>query len=247
VRVAEDGSWQSPIAKFMSDAEREAIRERAGLLPGHVIFFGAGTEKLVCTILGRLRDELGAKLERIDRSTPWAPLFVLEFPLFEQDDEGKISYMHMPFVAPVEEDIDKIHADPLHVRATHYDLVMNGVELGSGSLRNHRADVQLAILDVLGYSPEEARARFGFLLESLEAGAPPHGGFAFGVDRLCLLMAGGDSLRDVIAFPKTQRGQDAFLQAPSGVPDVQLRELGLRIARPATVADGANTVGAPKT
>jgi aspartyl-tRNA synthetase len=232
VRVGEDGRWQSPIAKFLSDAERTAIGAKAGLEPGHLIFFAAGTEKLACTILGRLRDEVAARLGRVD-TKQWAPLLVLEFPLFEQDEQGKISYMHMPFVAPVEEDVERIAADPMRVRATHYDLVLNGVELGSGSLRNHRSDVQLAILSVLGYSEADARQRFGFLLDSLDAGAPPHGGFAFGIDRLCLLLAGGGSLRDVIAFPKTQRGQDAFMQAPSPVPEAQLRELGLRLrARP---------------
>jgi aspartyl-tRNA synthetase len=228
VRVLEDGSWQSPIAKFLSEGERAAIGKRAGLAPGHLLFFGAGSEKLVCGILSRLRDELGQRLGLIDRSR-WAPLFVLEFPLFERDDQERITYAHMPFVAPLEEDIDKIQTHPLQVRATHYDLVLNGVELGSGSLRNHRADVQLAILKVLGYSEAEAQQRFGFLLRALESGAPPHGGFAFGLDRLSLQFAGGTSLRDVIAFPKTSRGQDAFLEAPSPVPEPQLNELGLRV------------------
>ncbi len=228
VRVAPDGSWQSPIAKFLSDEEREQIAQRAGLQPGHLIFFAADREGLVCDILGRLRVELGQRLGRWD-GRAWDPIFVLDFPLFEQDERGELTYMHMPFVAPLEEDIEFLKTDPLKVRATHYDLVINGVELGSGSLRNHRADVQLQILEILGYPEKEARERFGFLLDALEMGAPPHGGFAFGFDRLCLLMAGGDSLRDVIAFPKTQRAQDLYLECPSPVTSDQLRELGLRV------------------
>jgi len=231
IRVAADGSWQSPIAKFVSDAETQAITERAGLAPGHLLLIVADREELASDVLSRLRNELGERLGRVaDR--PWDPLFVLDFPIFTKDDEGRLTYMHMPFVAPFEEDIDKIRTDPLSVRATHYDLVLNGVELGSGSLRNHRSDVQLEILDVLGYPEEEARQRFGFMLDALDTGAPPHGGFAFGLDRLCLLMVGGASLRDVIAFPKTQRGQDLFMESPNLVADDQLEELHLRVRQP---------------
>lgn len=231
VRVAADGSWQSPIAKFLSETECEKISERVSLRPGSLIFFGADSEAVVCDVLGRLRDELGVRLERFD-GRAWDPLFVVDFPLFEADAQGKVGYMHMPFVAPVEEDIPLISSDPLRVRATHYDLVLNGVELGSGSLRNHRSAVQLEILGALGYTEEESRERFGFLLEALDSGAPPHGGFAFGFDRLSLLLAGGDSLREVIAFPKTQRMQDLFMGAPSQIPSEQLRELGLRLRTP---------------
>jgi aspartyl-tRNA synthetase len=156
---------------------------------------------------------------------------VIDFPLFEIDETGSMVPMHMPFVAPEEEDIPLLDTDPLRVRSTHYDLVINGVELGSGSLRNHRSDVQMRIFDALGYSEEAARQRFGFMLEALETGAPPHGGFAFGFDRLSLMMAGGQSLRDALAFPKTQRGQDVFLQAPTVIDPEQLQELGLRVRR----------------
>ena len=231
VRVADDGSWQSPIAKFLSDDERRAIGEKGALGPGDLIFFMADRERVVCDVLSRLRIELGRRLGRAaDR--PWEPLFVLDFPVFEERDDGTLTYMHMPFVAPREEDYGRIRSHPLEIRSTHYDLVMNGVELGSGSLRNHRSDVQLQVLEVLGYDEAAARDQFGFLLDALDAGAPPHGGFAFGMDRLALLLAGGESLRDVIAFPKTQRAQDLFLQAPSEVDAEQLRELGLRVRAP---------------
>jgi aspartyl-tRNA synthetase len=228
VRVAQDGSWQSPIAKFLSESEREAIAKRAGLRPGHVILFGADAPSVVCDVLGRLRLELGAKLGRFD-GRAWDPHFVVGFPLFEETAEGQLTYMHMPFVAPLETEIAKLDSDPKSVIATHYDLVMNGVELGSGSLRNHRTDLQLKILAIMGYTEEEARARFGFMLDALDAGAPPHGGFAFGFDRLALMMAGGESLRDVIAFPKTQRAQDSFAKSPSRVDPAQLKELGLKL------------------
>jgi len=228
VRVTEDGSWQSPIAKFLSEEEKVAITARAGLRPGSVILFGADREKVVCDVLGRLRLELGQKLDRYD-GRPWDPHFVVGFPLFEEGDDGRLTYMHMPFVAPLESELAKLDTDPKSVEATHYDLVMNGVELGSGSLRNHRADVQLKILEILGYSEADARARFGFMLDALETGAPPHGGFAFGFDRFALMLAGGDSLRDVIAFPKTQRAQDIFMESPSAVDDAQLKELGLKL------------------
>jgi aspartyl-tRNA synthetase len=228
VRVQDDGTWQSPIAKFLSDGEREAIARAAGLEPGHLLFFGADRAAVVHEVLGKLRLELGRRLERIDRR-PWDALFVVGFPIFERDERGALTYMHMPFVAPVEEDLGKLDTDPLAVRATHYDLVINGLEIGSGSLRNHRADVQMKILRLLGYSEEQARERFGFMLEALDTGAPPHGGFAFGLDRLAMLMAGGESLRDVIAFPKTARAQDPFMRSPSRVEPEQLRELGLRV------------------
>src|SRR6266850_1772977 len=227
-RIQPDGSWQSPIAKFLSDAEREAIAERAGLRPGHVILFGADREKVACDVLGRIRLELGAKLGRWD-GRPWDPHFVVGFPLFEETEDGKLTYMHMPFVAPLESEIAKLDSDPKSVVATHYDLVVNGVELGSGSLRNHRSDLQLKILSIMGYSEQQARERFGFMLDALDTGAPPHGGFAFGMDRFALMLAGGESLRDVLAFPKTQRAQDLFMESPTPVDAAQLAELGLRL------------------
>lgn len=232
VRVGEDKAWQSPIAKFLGEHVQERIAERAGLEPGHLILFAADRLELASEILGRLRIQLGQRLGRVE-PREWDPLFVLDFPLFKQDESGKFDYMHMPFVAPVEDDLSRIESDPMSVRSTHYDVVLNGVELGSGSLRNHRSDVQLSILSVLGYSAADARRDFGFLLDALDAGAPPHGGFAFGVDRFALLLAGGESLRDVTAFPKTQRAQDLFMEAPGPIGSDQLQQLGLRLRRAA--------------
>ena len=155
-----------------------------------------------------------------------------DFPLFEKDQDGQLTYVHQPFFAPIEEDIPLLDTAPEQVRGTHYDVVINGVELGSGSLRNHRADVQLKILALMGYSEERATESFGFLLEALETGAPPHGGFAFGFDRWVMVMAKVESLRDVIPFPKTQRGQDLLMQAPSGVASEQLDELSIQVRMP---------------
>lgn len=230
IRVTADGSWQSPIVKFFSDAEREEISRATAARPGSLLFFQADEAGRANAILSRLRGDLGERLGRVD-GRAWDPLFVLDFPLFERDDEGALTDMHMPFVAPMEEDIPLLDSEPERVRATHYDVVLNGVELGSGSLRNHRSDVQRRILALLGYAPEEMEERFGFLLQSLDAGAPPHGGFAFGTDRFVMVLAGAESLRDVIAFPKTQRGQDLLLGSPSPVPQDQLDELQIRIAR----------------
>jgi aspartyl-tRNA synthetase len=232
VRVTADGAWQSPIAKFLSEAERAGIQQRTGARAGSLLFFAADDFAKAHAILGRLRTDLGRQLGRVD-ARAWAPLLVLEFPVFEADPEHGLTFMHMPFVAPAEQDLPLLESEPLRVRGTHYDVVMNGLELGSGSLRNHRSDVQRRIFELLGYSKQEMEARFGFLLNALDAGAPPHGGFAFGLDRMAMLLAGVESLRDVIAFPKTQRGQDLLMGAPSRVDPEQLDELGLEIARPA--------------
>jgi aspartyl-tRNA synthetase len=231
VRVDADGGWQSPIAKFLSDEERETITRRSGARPGSVIFFQADESARANAILARLRVDLGERLGRVD-GRPHDVLFVVDFPLFERDEKGGLTYVHQPFVAPLDEDLDKLETAPESVRGTHYDVVMNGVELGSGSLRNHRADVQRRILELIGYAKSEAEERFGFLLEALESGAPPHGGFAFGFDRWAMVLAGAASLRDVIAFPKTQRGQDLLMDAPSTVGTDQLEELSIRVRPP---------------
>jgi aspartyl-tRNA synthetase len=236
IRVGADGAWQGPIVKFFSDGEREAVSRLTGARAGSLLLFQADDASRVNAILARLRVDLGQRLGRID-GRAWDPLMVLDFPLFERDDRGALTYMHMPFVAPLEDDIPLLESAPERVRATHYDVILNGNELGSGSLRNHRSDVQRRILEVLGYSKAEMEQRFGFLLNALEAGAPPHGGFAFGCDRFTMVLAGSDNLRDVIAFPKTQRGQDLLMDAPSEVPEEQLRELGIAV-RPRTRSEG---------
>jgi aspartyl-tRNA synthetase len=226
--VDAEGEWRSPIVKFLSDDERKTIAERSGARPGSLLFFQADSFDRANAILARLRIDLGEKLGRTD-GRDWDALFVVDFPLFEEDEKGGLTYTHQPFVAPLEEDIPLLDSDPAKVRGTHYDVVMNGLELGSGSLRNHRADVQRKILEVMGYSAEDIEQSFGFMLEALGVGAPPHGGFAFGFDRMAMVLSRAESLRDVIAFPKTQRGQDLLMEAPSSVETEQLDELSIRV------------------
>ncbi|MEE2677868.1 MAG: aspartate--tRNA ligase [Myxococcota bacterium] len=231
IRVGEDGSWQSPIVKFFSEEERATVAERTGARPGSLIFFQADAADRANAVLSRLRTDLGERLGRVD-GRDFDVLFVVDFPLFERADDGSRTYAHQPFVAPLDEDLGLLETDPDRARGTHYDVVLNGVELGSGSLRNHRSDVQRRILELLGYSGREAEARFGFLLDALDAGAPPHGGFAYGFDRWVMVLAGLESLRDVVAFPKTQRGQDLLMGAPGAVEADQLDELAIRVAPP---------------
>jgi aspartyl-tRNA synthetase len=231
IRIKEDGEWQSPIVKFLSDDEKKAIGERTGASPGSVILFQADEFERANMILARLRVDLGRRLGRTD-DREWDALLVVDFPLFEGDGKGGLTHMHMPFVAPLEEDIPLLDSEPEKVRGSHYDVVVNGVELGSGSLRNHRVDIQRRVLEVMGYSPEEQEHAFGFMLRSLETGAPPHGGFAFGIDRWLMVLVGTEDMRDVIAFPKTQRGQDLLMEAPSSVTPEQLEELSIRVRAP---------------
>ena len=228
IRVNEDG-WQSPIVKFFSEEERERIAAATEARPGSLLLFQADHSARANAILARLRVDLGHRLGRTD-GRAWDPLVVTGFPVFERDpDSGALDAMHMPFVAPLEEDLPLLENEPERVRGSHYDIVVNGVELGSGSLRNHRSDVQRRILEILGYSKDEMESRFGFLLNALDSGAPPHGGFAFGVERMVMVLSGIDNIRDVVAFPKTQRGQDLLMGSPSGVDAEQLTELGLRL------------------
>ena len=231
IRVGAAGEWQSPIAKFLSDAERAAIGAATGARAGSLLFFQADQPVRANAVLSRLRTDLGTRLGRVD-GRPWDVLFVVDFPLLERGEDGRLTYVHQPFVAPLEEDLPLLESDPERVRGTHYDIVANGVELGSGSLRNHRADIQRRILEIMGYTKEQAESRFGFLFNALDAGAPPHGGFAFGYDRWVMVLGGFASLRDVIAFPKTQRGQDLLMDAPTPVEPEQLEELHIRLAPP---------------
>jgi aspartyl-tRNA synthetase len=231
IRVNDDGTWQSPIVKFFSEEERAMVAERTGARPGSLIFFQADAAGRANAVLSRLRTDLGERLGRVD-GRAFDAVFVVDFPLFKRADDGSRTYAHQPFVAPLDEDLGLLETDPDRVRGTHYDVVINGVELGSGSLRNHRSDVQRRILELLGYPKREAETRFGFLLNALDAGAPPHGGFAYGFDRWVMVLAGVESLRDVVAFPKTQRAQDLLMNAPGVVEQQQLDELTIRVELP---------------
>ena len=223
--------WQSPIVKFLSDEERAKLTTTAGLVPGNVILFVADRPRVVHDALANLRLRLGAQLGLIDpgaRSLLW----VVDFPLLEYDEEARRHVaVHHPFTAPHDADLGRLESEPLAVRAQAYDLVLNGTEIGGGSVRIHQPRVQERVFAMLGISPEEAQAKFGFLLEALASGAPPHGGFAFGFDRLTMIFAGEESIRDVIAFPKTQKAFDVMTEAPSEVEARQLRELGIKLDR----------------
>ena len=219
---------QSPIVKFLSAPVLAEILSRAQAKAGDVIFFGADQAKVVNDALGALRVRIGH--EKGYAESGWRPLWVVDFPMFEWDAEGKRwSAMHHPFTSPKDGHEDRLQSDPGNALSKGYDMVLNGSEIGGGSVRIHRADVQRKVFDALGISEDEARAKFGFLLDNLQYGAPPHGGIAFGLDRIVAMMAGSDSIRDVIAFPKTQRAQCLLTHAPSPVDEKQLRELGLRL------------------
>jgi aspartyl-tRNA synthetase len=227
IKVNPDG-LQSPIVKFLPADVLQKIVERTAAKPGDVIFFGADKASVVNAALGALRVKIAQDKNLIQKG--WQPVWVVDFPMFEWDDEGKRwSAMHHPFTAPRDGHEDLLASDPGRAVSKGYDMVLNGWEIGGGSVRIHRAEVQAKVFKALGISDEEARGKFGFLLDNLQYGAPPHGGIAFGLDRLVAMMAGADSIRDVIAFPKTQRAQDLLVQAPSPVDEKQLRELGIRL------------------
>ena len=226
---------QSPIIKFLSDAAVAGILERTGALDGDLIFFGADTAKVVCDALGALRLKLGADLKLVAHA--WRPLWVVDFPMFEWDEDAKRWLaMHHPFTSPANLDPEALRAQPGDALAKAYDMVLNGSEVGGGSVRIHSQALQSTVFDLLGIEHEEAQRKFGFLLDALKYGAPPHGGIAFGIDRLIMLMAGADSIRDVIAFPKTQTAACPLTDAPTEVSEQQLRDLHIRVRLPSAVS-----------
>jgi len=225
------GGLQSPIVKNLSEDVLKALLERCEAENGDLLFFGADTKEVVNNALGYLRVELGKDLELFDvKSNQF--VWVVDFPMFEWDSENKrLQALHHPFTAPYDEDLAMLETTPLEMRSQAYDLVWNGTEIGGGSIRIHDTSVQGRVLKALGISEEEANDKFGFLLKALEYGAPPHGGLAFGLDRVLSLMVGAESIRDVIAFPKTQKAADPMAESPSEVDDAQWKELGLRKRR----------------
>lgn len=222
---------QSPILKFLPEEVIAEIMLRTGGQNGDLIFFGADKASIVNDALGNLRNRIAHDLELLQGE--WAPMWVIDFPMFEfNEDENRWESLHHPFTAPNTTDIEQIRQEPGKASSRAYDLVLNGIELGGGSIRIHDADMQAAVLELLGISEEEAREKFGFLLDALTYGCPPHGGIAFGLDRIVMLMAGSETIRDVIAFPKTQSASCLLTSAPSPAGARQLRELGIKLAKP---------------
>jgi len=229
-----DGGFDSPIRKFFSDGQLAALRERLDASPGDVMLFGADSTAVVQEVLGRLRVSLAGRLGLVPENE-YRFAWITDFPLFEKDEEsGRWEAVHHPFTAPAEADVEAFLSDgpgdPGALRARAYDLVLNGFEIGGGSIRIHRPELQKRMLQRLGIDPETAQEKFGFLLDALEFGAPPHGGLALGLDRLVMLLTGAASIRDVIAFPKTQKAVCPLTEAPSPVDPAQLRELSIRLA-----------------
>jgi len=231
-KVRADGVLESPLDKFLSDAERAAMIERFAAEPGDILLLQATEWPVACEVLGVVRNELGRPPVA---EGPYRYVWVVDFPMFVgRSDDGRPKPGHHPFTRPHPDDLHKLESDPMGVRSLAYDLVLNGWELGSGSIRIHEPDLQQRIFDLLGIDAEEANKRFGFFLTPFRYGAPPHGGFAFGIDRLVAILAGEDNIREVIAFPKTQSGTDPMTGSPTPVDDGQLATLGLRALPPKT-------------
>ncbi|MCC6561741.1 MAG: aspartate--tRNA ligase, partial [Xanthomonadales bacterium] len=221
----------SPIVKFLDDAAIEGIFNAVGAEQGDVLFFGAGPYKTVSDFMGALRIKVAKDMGLV--ANRWAPLWVTDFPMFEYDaDDKRYVALHHPFTAPKIDDVADLKANAADSVSRGYDCVLNGNEIGGGSIRIHRPDMQSAVFDLLGITPEEAELKFGFLLDALKFGAPPHGGIAFGIDRMAALMVGTESIRDVIAFPKTASANCLLTSAPSVVAENQLQELHVRVVKP---------------
>ena len=228
IKVKEN-EWQSPITKFFSDEEKDALAKRIEMEPGDLVFFVADQSKVVNESLGHLRNHLGKTLGLIDENE-YQFLWVTRFPMFEYDEtEKRLQALHHPFTSPLEEDYDRLKDEPLSVKSRAYDLVLNGFEIGGGSIRIHQRHIQEKVFEALNMDRETYEGKFGFLLEALDSGAPPHGGIAIGYDRLVMLMCGQSSIRDVIAFPKTQKAACLLTQAPSETSKTQLDELYLKL------------------
>jgi aspartyl-tRNA synthetase len=233
---------QSPIIKFLSDAAVAGILQRTGAADGDLVFFGADSARVVNDALGALRLKVGNDLGLAEAG--WRPLWVVDFPMFEYDlEEKRWAAMHHPFTSPNDLDPEALRRDPGGALAKAYDMVLNGSEIGGGSVRIFQQELQSTVFELLGIDHDEARRKFGFLLDALKFGAPPHGGIAFGLDRLAMLISGADSIRDVIAFPKTQTAACPLTDAPTDVSEKQLRELHIRIRQ--SPGQGAAQAAAP--
>ena len=232
---------QSPILKFLPNDVVMTIIGRTQAKTGDLLFFGADTKQVVNEALGTLRVKLGQDRGLVQAG--WQPLWVIDFPMFEWEPQAKRwTALHHPFTAPKTEDIALLETDPAQCLSRAYDMVLNGVELGEGSIRIHDSDIQSQVLALLGIDQQEAKDKFGFLLDALQYGCPPHGGLAFGVDRLAMLMTGSSSIRDVMAFPKTQSASCLLTDAPSHIAEKQLKELNIRLRKKIT-ADKAQGAG----